>query len=73
MLKGNHPFTITYQINYALTNSHHSITFKTEDRIYIDKLFTPLLSLESPNMTNNRIFNETNFQPIITTPLIKRN
>lgn len=29
MLKGNHPFTITYQINYALTNSHHSITFKT--------------------------------------------
>ena len=50
MYKGNHPFTVTYQINYALTNSHHSITFKTSDRIHIDKLFEPLLSLETPNM-----------------------
>ena len=47
MHKGNHPFTITYQINYALTNSHHSITFKTKDVIHIDELFKPLLSLET--------------------------
>lgn len=47
MHKGNHPFTITYQINYALTNSHHSITFKTKDIIQIDDLFKPLLSLET--------------------------
>ena len=47
MRKGNHPFTITYQINYALTNSHHSITFKTKDVIHIDELFKPLLSLET--------------------------
>ncbi|AES94915.1 viral movement protein [Medicago truncatula] len=25
--KGNHPFTICYRINYALSNSHHSIEF----------------------------------------------
>ena len=50
MYKGNHPFTVTYQINYALTNSHHSITFKTNDRIHVDKLFKPLLSLETPNL-----------------------
>lgn len=50
MYKGNHPFTITYQINYALTNSHHSITFKTDNRIHIDKLFEPLLKLETPSL-----------------------
>lgn len=74
MLKGNHPFTITYQINYALTNSHHSITFKTEDRIHVDKLFEPLLLLETPKTSSNKLFNKsnTNFKEIITTPLIKR-
>lgn len=48
MTKGNHPFTISYRINYALSNSHHSIEFKNKDRIYIDELFSPLVQLESP-------------------------
>ncbi|PWA62077.1 transport protein [Artemisia annua] len=46
MKKGNHPFSITYQINYALSNSHHSITFKNDSKISIDKLFRPVIELE---------------------------
>lgn len=71
MIEGNHPFTITYQINYALTNSHHSITFKNDDRIYIDKLFEPLISLETPQ-TQKQIFSNPTSKKIILTPLIKR-
>jgi len=48
MKKGNHPFSITYRFNYALTNSHHSLTFVNKDKIEIDDLFGPLLKLESP-------------------------
>jgi hypothetical protein len=71
MLKGNHPFTITYQINYALTNSHHSITFKTDDRIHIDKLFEPLITLETPRSTN-KLFSNENTKRTFITPLIRR-
>ncbi|CAN1149449.1 hypothetical protein LINPERHAP2_LOCUS17029 [Linum perenne] len=28
MKENSKPFSVTYQINYALTNSHHSLTFK---------------------------------------------
>ncbi|XP_071728489.1 uncharacterized protein [Rutidosis leptorrhynchoides] len=38
MYKGNHPFTVTYQINYALTNSHHSITFIPKLRFLMNYL-----------------------------------
>ncbi|CAN1168594.1 hypothetical protein LINPERHAP2_LOCUS27894 [Linum perenne] len=39
---------ITYQINYALTNSHHSLTFKDKDIITIEDLFKPIIHLEAP-------------------------
>ncbi|CAN1143331.1 hypothetical protein LINPERPRIM_LOCUS26462 [Linum perenne] len=39
---------ITYQINYALTNSHHSLTFKDKEAITIEDLFKPVIHLESP-------------------------
>ncbi|CAN1185530.1 hypothetical protein LINPERHAP2_LOCUS37607 [Linum perenne] len=39
---------ITYQINYALTNSHHSLTFKDNDVIIIEDLFKPIVHLEAP-------------------------
>ncbi|PWA95881.1 transport protein [Artemisia annua] len=52
MRKGNHPFSITYQINYALSNSHHSITFKNDSKISIDKPFRPVIELEE-NKSND--------------------
>ncbi|CAN1184288.1 hypothetical protein LINPERHAP2_LOCUS36887 [Linum perenne] len=39
---------ITYQINYALTNSHHSLTFKDKEVITIEDLFKPIIHLETP-------------------------
>ncbi|CAN1185714.1 hypothetical protein LINPERPRIM_LOCUS38841 [Linum perenne] len=42
------PFSVTYQINYALTNSHHSLTFKDKEVITIEDLFKPVIHLESP-------------------------
>ncbi|CAN1185851.1 hypothetical protein LINPERHAP2_LOCUS37816 [Linum perenne] len=39
---------VTYQINYALTNSHHSLTFKDKEVITIEDLFKPIIHLEAP-------------------------
>ncbi|CAN1331440.1 hypothetical protein LINPERPRIM_LOCUS35326 [Linum perenne] len=39
---------VTYQINYALTNSHHSLTFKDKEIITIEDLFKPIIHLEAP-------------------------
>ncbi|CAN1177136.1 hypothetical protein LINPERPRIM_LOCUS37399 [Linum perenne] len=39
---------ITYQINYALPNSHHSLTFKDKEVITIEDLFKPIIHLEAP-------------------------
>ncbi|CAN1186663.1 hypothetical protein LINPERPRIM_LOCUS10954 [Linum perenne] len=39
---------ITYQINYALTNSHHSLTFKDKEVITVEDLFKPIIHLEAP-------------------------
>jgi len=52
MKKGNHHFTICYRINYALSNSHHSIEFIGKNTIHIDELFTPLVTLKSPIFRN---------------------
>jgi hypothetical protein len=52
MKEGNHPFIISYKINYALSNSIYSIDFKGKDTIHIDELFKPLISLESPIFIN---------------------
>ncbi|CAN1788358.1 hypothetical protein LINPERHAP1_LOCUS18020 [Linum perenne] len=41
-------FSVTYQINYALTNSHHSLTFKDKEVITIEDLFRPIIRLEAP-------------------------
>ncbi|CAN1185126.1 hypothetical protein LINPERPRIM_LOCUS39152 [Linum perenne] len=42
------PFSVTYQINYALTNSHHSLTFMDKEVITIEDLFRPIIRLETP-------------------------
>ncbi|CAN1823090.1 hypothetical protein LINPERHAP1_LOCUS30230 [Linum perenne] len=42
------PFSVTYQINYALTNSHHSLTFRDKEVITIEDLFKPIIRLETP-------------------------
>ncbi|CAI0383240.1 unnamed protein product [Linum tenue] len=61
MRENSKPFSVTYQINYALTNSHHSLTFKDKEVITIEDLFKPLKHLESPikiiksNYSNPRI------------------
>ncbi|CAN1137867.1 hypothetical protein LINPERPRIM_LOCUS23136 [Linum perenne] len=39
---------ITYQINYALTNSRHSLTFRDKEVITIEDLFRPIIRLETP-------------------------
>ncbi|CAN1767309.1 hypothetical protein LINPERHAP1_LOCUS10223 [Linum perenne] len=48
MKENSKPFSVTYQINYALTNSHHSLTFKDKEVITIKDLFKPIIHLEAP-------------------------
>ncbi|CAN1262440.1 hypothetical protein LINPERPRIM_LOCUS11285 [Linum perenne] len=48
MKENSKPFSVTYQINYALTNSHHSLTFKDKEVITIEDLFRPIVHLETP-------------------------
>ncbi|CAN1747767.1 hypothetical protein LINPERHAP1_LOCUS3192 [Linum perenne] len=48
MKENSKPFSVTYQINYALTNSHHSLTFRDKEVITIDDLFKPIIRLETP-------------------------
>ncbi|CAN1248972.1 hypothetical protein LINPERPRIM_LOCUS6944 [Linum perenne] len=48
MKENSKPFSVTYQINYALTNSHHSLTFKDKEVITIEDLFKPIIHLEAP-------------------------
>ncbi|CAI0480367.1 unnamed protein product [Linum tenue] len=51
MKENSKPFSVTYQINYALKNSHHSLTFKNKEVITIEDLFKPLIQLEAPLKT----------------------
>ncbi|CAN1798186.1 hypothetical protein LINPERHAP1_LOCUS21584 [Linum perenne] len=48
MKENSKPFSVTYQINYARTNSHHSLTFKDKEVITIKDLFKPIIHLEAP-------------------------
>ncbi|CAN1790685.1 hypothetical protein LINPERHAP1_LOCUS18915 [Linum perenne] len=48
MKENSKPFSVTYQINYALTNSHHSLAFKDKEVITIEDLFRPIIRLETP-------------------------
>ncbi|CAN1130744.1 hypothetical protein LINPERPRIM_LOCUS13405 [Linum perenne] len=48
MKENSKPFSVTYQINYAFTNSHHSLTFKDKEVITIEDLFKPIIHLEAP-------------------------
>ncbi|CAN1837895.1 hypothetical protein LINPERHAP1_LOCUS35248 [Linum perenne] len=48
MKENSKPFSVTYQINYALTNSHHSLTFRDKEVITIEHLFKPIIRLETP-------------------------
>ncbi|CAH1417578.1 unnamed protein product [Lactuca virosa] len=42
MNPGDKPFTITYLIGYALTNSHHSIDYKKDEYIELDDVFSEI-------------------------------
>ncbi|CAN1781539.1 hypothetical protein LINPERHAP1_LOCUS15470 [Linum perenne] len=48
MKENSKPFSVTYQINYALTNSHHSLTFRDKEVITVEDLFRPIIRLETP-------------------------
>ncbi|CAN1152928.1 hypothetical protein LINPERPRIM_LOCUS29213 [Linum perenne] len=48
MKENSKPFSVTYQINYALTNSHHSLAFKDKEVITVEDLFRPIIRLETP-------------------------
>ncbi|CAN1339876.1 hypothetical protein LINPERPRIM_LOCUS38652 [Linum perenne] len=48
MKENSKSFSVTNQINYALTNSHHSLTFKDKKVITIEDLFKPIIHLEAP-------------------------
>ncbi|CAN1126959.1 hypothetical protein LINPERHAP2_LOCUS3735 [Linum perenne] len=48
MKENSKPFSVTYQINYDLTNSHHSLTFRDKEVITIEDLFKPIIRLETP-------------------------
>ncbi|CAN1269008.1 hypothetical protein LINPERPRIM_LOCUS13411 [Linum perenne] len=48
MKENSKPFSVTYQINYALTNSHHNLTFRDKEVITIEDLFKPIIRLETP-------------------------
>ncbi|CAN1317865.1 hypothetical protein LINPERPRIM_LOCUS30594 [Linum perenne] len=48
MKENSKPFSVTYQINHALTNSHHSLTFRDKEVITIEDLFKPIIRLETP-------------------------
>ncbi|CAN1750840.1 hypothetical protein LINPERHAP1_LOCUS4173 [Linum perenne] len=47
MKENSKPFSVTYQINYALTNSHHSLTFRDKEVITIEDVFKPIIRLET--------------------------
>lgn len=42
MNPGDKPFSITYLIGYALTNSHHSIDYKKDEYIELDDVFSEI-------------------------------
>ncbi|CAH1422288.1 unnamed protein product [Lactuca virosa] len=42
MNPGDKPFTITYLIGYALTNSHHSIDYKKEEYIELEDVLSEI-------------------------------
>ncbi|CAI0460124.1 unnamed protein product [Linum tenue] len=51
MKENSKPFSVTYQINYTLTDSHHSLTLKNKELITIEDLFKLLIQLEAPLKT----------------------
>jgi hypothetical protein len=48
MRSGDKIFSITYCVNYALTNSHHSITFRNNKRIDVPSLFEDIGKIYYP-------------------------
>ncbi|ACB69769.1 movement protein [Eupatorium vein clearing virus] len=52
MEKGSLVFSVTYLIGYALTNSHHSIDYRTKPKIEIDQLFLDIGKVHEHNFCN---------------------
>jgi len=71
MRSGNHPFTVCYKMNYALSNSHHSIEFSGKEKIQIDELFASFLKLESP--IQKPLEKSKSIMSIERTPLLRSN
>jgi hypothetical protein len=65
MGSGDKIFSITYCVNYALTNSHHSITFRNNKRIDIPNLFEDIWKIYYPKRTE-----KTNIGTFISKPRI---
>lgn len=56
MNPGDKPFTITYLIGYALTNSHHSIDYKKEEYIKLEDVLCDNLNLRCRNIYVIRLY-----------------
>ena len=77
MHESEYPFTITYRVNYALTNSSHSLSFGSTERIDLDKLFGNIAHIEySPRpLIHNTLFSSvrnTNMFQSLPEPLGRR-
>ncbi|KAL0427493.1 UNVERIFIED_CONTAM: movement protein [Sesamum latifolium] len=49
MKKGNRPYSITYRIAYALSNTHHSDLFLREEYIEIPRIFKKFAKVMTPD------------------------
>ncbi|KAL0409811.1 UNVERIFIED_CONTAM: movement protein [Sesamum radiatum] len=48
MKEGNRPYSITYRITYALSNTHHSDSFLRKEYIEIPKIFKEFAKVMTP-------------------------
>ena len=51
MKEGNRPYSITYRISYALSNTHHSDLFLRKEYIEIPRIFKEFAKVMTPNPT----------------------
>ena len=59
MKEGNRPYSITYQVSYALSNSHHSELFSRDKYIEIPDIFEKVATATLPDMVELPMLQET--------------
>ena len=62
MKEGNRPYSITYQVSYALSNSHHSELFSRDKYIEIPDIFEKVATATLPDMVELPMLQETDIQ-----------